>query len=447
MNIMKFFDRIRKKILRVLLGRDMFVTLTGKELFGKINNLTQLINTLSEKLDSSAEKIDSSAAQIHKLKTLLLLKEKSPELLGKIASGFSSDEQLITNLFHTDIFSDLRDDFRSIVWQMYEYLVGAGCIPFNIIRKTFVEMSKNPSLKIPAFSMLANISMPNYENNDIAIALEQTYERAVLQDQWCGYEYINFLLLRQEEEKAREILNDYFIYHDKETITRSLPISNFAYRLGIKSEDIITASKLFQTIMENTRNQLLEKYIGKFSSNAKIAIVGNGPHEIGSGNGSKIDAHDIVVRFNNYDESPEYANDYGSKVNIIFFAFNPNGNEILRKKADILVCRNIYEEPLENDVLQEYRVYPISNITTLESVPTRQEIQSKYGINWPSTGLLAIYYFKNVLKTKLAADNLYGFSVNTDYVREGHYEDMNMKAPHKLHNLGIELTAIQDILK
>lgn len=43
-----------------------------------------------------------------------------------------------------------------------------------------------------------------------------------------------------------------------------------------------------------------------------IAIVGNGPNELGSGNGPVIDSHDIVIRINNFRLIRPY--DYGERV-------------------------------------------------------------------------------------------------------------------------------------
>lgn len=46
---------------------------------------------------------------------------------------------------------------------------------------------------------------------------------------------------------------------------------------------------------------------------ATIAVVGNGPCEIGQGRGAEIDAHDRVIRFNNF-TTDGFEADYGSKV-------------------------------------------------------------------------------------------------------------------------------------
>ena len=47
-----------------------------------------------------------------------------------------------------------------------------------------------------------------------------------------------------------------------------------------------------------------------------IAIVGNSPCELGSGNGRSIDGHDLVARFNRFSVDDKFARDYGRKCTL-----------------------------------------------------------------------------------------------------------------------------------
>ena len=49
--------------------------------------------------------------------------------------------------------------------------------------------------------------------------------------------------------------------------------------------------------------------------NKTIAVVGNGPCEIGKGKGKEIDAHDIVIRFNEF-HTKGYEQDYGTRCDV-----------------------------------------------------------------------------------------------------------------------------------
>ncbi|MFX5611356.1 glycosyltransferase family 29 protein, partial [Acinetobacter baumannii] len=57
-------------------------------------------------------------------------------------------------------------------------------------------------------------------------------------------------------------------------------------------------------------------FIDKIKRDKNFAVVGNGPVEIGSKNGSIIDSFDIVIRFNNYNLDHEYSVDYGTKTTV-----------------------------------------------------------------------------------------------------------------------------------
>lgn len=48
-----------------------------------------------------------------------------------------------------------------------------------------------------------------------------------------------------------------------------------------------------------------------------VGVVGNSPCELGRGLGPRIDAHDLVVRFNGFSMADAFVPDYGSKVDII----------------------------------------------------------------------------------------------------------------------------------
>jgi len=70
-----------------------------------------------------------------------------------------------------------------------------------------------------------------------------------------------------------------------------------------------------------------------------IAVVGNSPELKNSGNGSLIDSHDIVIRFNSAVVDTKYIADSGSKTDLIFLnqALLARKNIGAIKKKDIIV--------------------------------------------------------------------------------------------------------------
>ncbi len=51
-------------------------------------------------------------------------------------------------------------------------------------------------------------------------------------------------------------------------------------------------------------------------SKGDFCVVGNSPCETGSGNGSKIDAHKLIIRFNSFTTDYPFSQDYGTRTNI-----------------------------------------------------------------------------------------------------------------------------------
>lgn len=71
---------------------------------------------------------------------------------------------------------------------------------------------------------------------------------------------------------------------------------------------VAASSRLEKNLSESVFEKLLH---GK-----RIAVVGNGPQEIGRGNGEKIDVHDIVIRFNDFPTGEKFHRDYGAKTDV-----------------------------------------------------------------------------------------------------------------------------------
>ena len=66
-----------------------------------------------------------------------------------------------------------------------------------------------------------------------------------------------------------------------------------------------------EQIYKSHQDRLFEKLVAGKS----VAVVGNGPQQINKGTGKEIDAHDIVIRFNNF-SIEGYEKDYGKRTDI-----------------------------------------------------------------------------------------------------------------------------------
>lgn len=144
------------------------------------------------------------------------------------------------------------------------------------------------------------------------------------------------------------------------------------------------------------------------ANKGKIALVGNSSCEKGLKKGQLIDAHNIVIRFNNYHITPDFAVDYGSKVSI----WVRGGN---RRIEDRQIEDNIYVLFALRDLL--FKKYRLDYLLKLQSegklatfIPTiiYQELMTKLG-STPSVGILMLYIIDKYVGG-LSADNVFGFS-------------------------------------
>ena len=529
MGIRSFFGKIRRKFLRLLLGKDLFIQLTTirdmiaesqENIIGRINEsigskivesqeviagrinenvssriveskewvvdrITDSHEWIGDKIakshewivgritdshgwiaDRVNEDIGDKIAKSHewivgritdryntlsieteKIKTFLLLKEQAPDLIHKFSAGFGDNDELFTALTNTHIFHSIQNDFVLIAKEFGYYFYGASCIPFSVLKSSIVSMAKNPLMRAAAFRTLIDLSWVDYEDNERAKMIDEMYDPYILNTEgWIPLHYINFLLRRKEDDKALRLLIDYLKRYPPDEIPQFLPVADLAHRNGITNDDIEAAAALFQVIMQNVENNSFMKYLESFGKNASIAIVGNGPYEIGSGKGDEIDAHDIVVRFNTYNTSQNYTKDYGKKTNIaIFNPISPSHAANFDDKIDLYV---IYQDYLNNfsiDLIRRFKEKPFTNVTTLDLTNTRKEIQKRYNINSPSSGFFAVFLFKEILKRKSL--DIYGISISRGVLMDGHYFEAHDIKMNTWHDFEYELKIMQDMFK
>lgn len=112
----------------------------------------------------------------------------------------------------------------------------------------------------------------------------------------------------------------------------------------------------------------------------KIIIVGNGYSLLDNKNGSLIDSYDTVVRFNSF-EILGYEPYVGKKTDIWMTCVKS------KKKHIEECCKKILIHPSEHENMLNYIEYKnkckIIDWSIVRSIP----------VGWPSSGIIAIYYF------------------------------------------------------
>lgn len=149
---------------------------------------------------------------------------------------------------------------------------------------------------------------------------------------------------------------------------------------------------------------LLKELYGK-----SIAIVGNSPCELNKRKGSDIDAHDVVIRFNNFQINQELELDYGKKTTI--WACTPT-LESLKLRED-LGSFDFVITPKVNNYIPEFRSSCLLNMghagidVALFDVA---HFMRKYDMRVLSLGLLVILWLAEN-SDQFKQVSIYGFSL------------------------------------
>lgn len=185
-------------------------------------------------------------------------------------------------------------------------------------------------------------------------------------------------------------------------------VAYFAYNNGLQSELIEKSSYIAGEVLRTQQDELFARYLkGK-----SIAIVGNGPQNIGTKLGANIDNSDIVIRFNNGADTQRFKQDYGSKLTVwVRNNAEPFNNYKSLKKSKFCILIDSIERMHWKDeqILKCYE--QLINTSCRLIAPRReflQEIFKKYDFSRFTSGLLAIAYIIHTAKN--ANINLYGFS-------------------------------------
>lgn len=255
--------------------------------------------------------------------------------------------------------------------------------------------------------------------------------------------YISALCEKKQFENAEKILKKYVQIYGYKDIHRYLLTAKFATKSNFLNENIEKAALVFDKLENNRRSNLFEKFIkGK-----TVAIVGNGPSEIGKNKGKEIDAHDIVIRFNNY-KIEGFEKDYGERTDIwIKCSSDDIKHKIRDKKIKLIVYEPDY---LHHPVIDGYLDALFESPVDIDYFDFEAHSELRQNLNiFPSSGLVAINKVNNSLKKKM---DCYGFSFLQD-IKEGYsshyFNDRSVKESIKRssnHNLNKESEFLQKLI-
>lgn len=196
----------------------------------------------------------------------------------------------------------------------------------------------------------------------------------------------------------------------------------------------------------NSVYSMQRKFEELILSSNSFAVVGNAPSEIGTNNGPIIDSKNLIIRFNNYNVTSEYRNDYGSKTNVwIKSGFYHDIERRYIEGYDLVIQSGI--NPLfRNSSFEDFSLdFRLAGVDfTIIPPYIYYELISRLKTS-PSAGLCILYWIYKI-KGKISKESVFGFSFGNQKKNAAEHYFMNTKSkgfyPHDWQKEAIILNEI-----
>ncbi|BDV30047.1 glycosyltransferase family 29 protein [Microbacterium terricola] len=231
------------------------------------------------------------------------------------------------------------------------------------------------------------------------------------------------LLEAGDRETAERVLRTWVAKKPNafEALATCLPVARFARDIGVRSGPVERAAAAADVLAANRDADIFGAYV----AGKTIAVVGNGPGNLHSGLGATIDAHDIVIRFNNFPKG--YEADYGSRTDIwVRGAHREVADRYVIEHFGLVVWemdlfRNLLEVPSHGDILSRDTRFSPDRVTHIDTA-TKLSLWESSGLLLPTSGAQILWMLKERLGSLQNVD-VYGFSTLDDTDDYGHFFD------------------------
>ena len=258
------------------------------------------------------------------------------------------------------------------------------------------------------------------------------------------------MLDSEDNRKAEKALRWYLDNtDDTEGVELNPRIAAFAFNTGICHTSQLEHAAY---VYENAKETHMCAKLAHLVDGKTVAIVGNGPYEIGKKLGEEIDAHDVVVRFNNFAEE-KFAADYGvrtdiwSKATIDYIMHE----RVYRVKAMIVHDKNIERLSLKPGYVEAFYSAIQRGISIDYYSQDVRNALSSVGCPSPTTGLLMI---ETMRRTRAKCIDVYGFSFLEQGTSQETYCNLGqtitqdrMKYEVSFHNINFEIQYLRGLFK
>lgn len=233
-----------------------------------------------------------------------------------------------------------------------------------------------------------------------------------------------------EHDTALRILSRYAAKFDPDGIAQVLPLARLARDAGLRSAAIDRAAAVTDVLTAGRGADRLRALVAE----GTVAVVGNGPGNLGTGRGAEIDAHDVVIRFNNHPEG--YEQDYGSRTDVWVRGAHRDVRDRhdLQRYALVLwemdLFRNVLEDPSHLDILYRDALFSPEKLAWI-GTETKRTLREASGLILPTSGAQVLWALHQA-RGSLDGVDVYGFSGLDGSADHGHYYDKlgDMAARH-----------------
>jgi len=381
-------------------------------------------------------KVNDLEYKIDDLKNLAILKEMAPDVLK--SNIFIDSQNILTKDCMPEFLHGLKKESRVILYNILLRSHTSGTVKPKDSWDLHIETMKEPLYINEILDSIFYIANLCKENDEKALTIKDTFDRFYYYINPRNVtRYIHYLMLRNEQEEASKILYKFKNILTPENIFGYPATSYLASKEKLFKYKLVDLSAhLYSTLIENEKKNILESYL----KNKTVAIVGNGPYELETGNGKIIDSYDAVVRFNHFNIESQYKNDYGSKTNI----YSSLPRLTYKCHSDIYILAESIH-PFSKDFLNSLVNIDMAKLIVIPDA-ILIDIYKKYHFSWPSSGLRMVYYVKNILGNKFKKEDIFGMALRDNHV--GIISDYFAKDKEPFwifHNFDKELKVLQDL--
>ena len=256
--------------------------------------------------------------------------------------------------------------------------------------------------------------------------------------------YMQVMIENNRTDDLESIFKKYLHFHETKDVAQFFKVAEYFNKRGFSDDKIIQSSKIAAKLEQARSNGLFAEMI----KDKSIAVVGNGPSEIGKSRGNEIDNHDIVVRFNKFCTTG-FETDYGTRTDI--WVNHSSNNEFLQYPCDFdyKLIMWLFDMMYFRDGVG------IDNLSSVIDKPwdifgydiSKYIWNTMHYYHAPTTGF---YFIVNLLKIRGSFDNVdfYGFRFcEQEKMQDMHYFDKENFNNHKWHNFDAEAEFLSNFIK